>query len=140
MGKPVIITVTGTQINEYGDIDSQEFITTGTYHIKNGAYFIMYSESEITGMAGTATSVKAERGRVILNRMGTSQHKQVFESGYRHSTYYVTPFGTMYMAVASSKVDVNLTDSGGSINLEYVLEVDNEKVSDNTLALAVREA
>lgn len=140
MGKPVIITVTGTQVNEYGDVDSQEFVTTGTYHSKNGAYFIMYSESELTGMEGTATSLKAEPDRVTLNRMGTSQHKQVFETGLRYRTNYVTPFGTMYMAVTSGKVEVNLTDFGGSINLEYVLEVDNQKVSDNTLALTVREA
>ncbi len=140
MGKQVIITVKGTQLNEYDDVDSQEFITTGTYYIKNGVYFIMYSESEITGMAGTATSIKAEPGRVTLNRMGTSQHKQVFETGLRHSVYYRTPFGTLYMNVTASMVDVNLTDSGGSINLEYVLEVDNQKVSDNRLALTVREA
>lgn len=140
MRKPVLITVTGTQLNEYGDVDSQEFITTGTFHNKNGVYYIMYSESEITGMEGTATSIKAEPGRVTLNRMGTSQHKQVFETGFRHRVNYITPFGTMYMAVTSSLVDVNLTDSGGSIDLEYVLEVDNQKVSENRLALTVREA
>lgn len=140
MGKPVIITVKGTQVNEYGDVDSLEFITTGTYYVKNGVYFIIYTESEVTGMAGTTTSVKAEPGSVTLNRMGTSQHKQVFEIGFRHCCNYVTPFGTMYMAVTSNKVEVNLTDFGGSINLEYVLEIDNQKVSNNCLTITVREA
>lgn len=140
MKKDVIITVKGTQVNEFGETDTQELISKGTYHIKDGAYYIIYNESQVTGMEGTATSLKAEPGRVTLNRMGTSQHRQVFEPGVRHRGNYVTPFGIMYMAATSTKVEVNLTDSGGTINLEYVLEVENQKVSDNVLSLTIREA
>ncbi|MFA5880630.1 MAG: DUF1934 domain-containing protein [Eubacteriales bacterium] len=140
MNKEVIISVTGTQLNEYGEVDSQELITTGSYYLKNGAYFIMYSESEVTGMSGTTTFLKAEPDRVTLNRTGTSRQKQVFESGRRRRANYITPFGVMYVAVTPSKVEVNLTEAGGSINLEYVLEVENEKISANKLSLTVREA
>lgn len=140
MNKEVIISVTGIQLNEYGEVDSQELITTGSYYLKNGAYFIIYSESEVTGMSGTTTFLKAEPDRVTLNRTGTSQQKQVFEPGRRHRANYITPFGVMYIAVTPSIVEVNLTDAGGSINLEYVLEVENEKISDNKLSLTVREA
>ena len=139
MGKPVLITVTGTQVNECGDVDTQEFITTGNCSLKKDAYFLIYSESEITGMAGTTTSLKVEPGRVTLNRMGASQLKQVFETGLRYRSNYVTPHGSIYMAVVCSKVEANLTDSGGSINLEYVLEVENQKLSDNILTVTVRE-
>ncbi|MBU7007331.1 DUF1934 domain-containing protein [Phosphitispora fastidiosa] len=140
MSKSVIISVTGTQTNEFGEVDVQELVTTGVYYEKKGTYFIIYSESEITGMPGTTTSVKAEPQRVTLNRMGESQHKQVFETGMRNRGNYITPYGMMYMAVIPSKVDVILTDSGGSINLEYELEVENQKISDNKLSLTVREA
>jgi len=140
MNKEVIISVTGTQLNEYGEVDSQELITTGSYYLKNGAYFIIYSESEVTGMSGTTTFLKAEPDRVTLNRTGASRQKQVFEPGQRRRANYITPFGVMYIAVTPSKVEVNLTDAGGSINLEYVLEVENEKISDNKLSLTVREA
>ena len=142
MHKEVIIAVTGTQVNEYGETDAQELITKGTYYQKNGAYFIVYTESEITGMAGTTTFVKVEQAqaRVTLNRAGISQHKQVFETGLRHQGNYITPCGVMSIVVNTSKVEVDLTDIGGSIKLEYELEVENEKVSDNTLSLAVREA
>lgn len=139
MNKEVIISVTGTQLNEYGEVDFQELITTGSYYLKNGAYFIIYSESEVSGMSGTTTFLKAEPDRVTLNRTGTSQQKQVFESGQRHRANYFTPFGVMYIAITPSIVEVNLTDAGGSINLEYVLEVENEKISDNKLSLTVRE-
>ncbi len=140
MNKSVIISVTGTQVNEFGEVDVQELVTTGVYYEKKGAYFIIYNESEITGMPGTTTSVKAESRRVTLNRMGESQHKQVFEAGLRNRGNYITPYGMMYIAVIPSKVDVSLTDSGGSINLEYELEIENQKISDNKLSLTVREA
>ena len=140
MNKSVIISVTGTQTNEFGEVDIQELVTTGVYYEKKGAYFIIYNESEITGMPGTTTSVKAEPQRVTLNRMGESQHKQVFETGMRNRGNYITPYGMMYMDVIPSKVDVILTDSGGSINLEYELEVEDQKISDNKLSLTVREA
>ncbi len=140
MGKEVVISVTGTQINEYGEVDVQELITTGSYYSKKGAYFIVYNESEVTGMSGTTTSLKAEPDRVTLNRMGCSQQRQIFEEGRRHQGNYITPYGIMFMAVIPSKVEVNLTDVGGSINLEYELEVENKKISDNKLSLTVREA
>lgn len=140
MNKDVIITVTGTQVNETGEVDVQELTTKGSYYLKNGAYFIIYSESEITGMSGTTTFLKAENNRVTLNRTGTSQQRQVFEKGLKHLGNYITPYGVMNMAVLPSKVEVNLTDMGGSINLEYELEVENQKISDNLLSLAVREA
>lgn len=140
MNKDVIITVTGTQLNEYGEVDVQELTTKGSYYLKNGAYFIIYSESEVTGMSGTTTVLKAESHRVTLNRTGTSEQRQIFEKGQRHQGNYITPYGIMYMAVTPSKVEVNLTDIGGSINLEYVLEVENQKISENLLSLVVREA
>ncbi len=139
MNKEVLISVTGTQVNEFGEVDVQELVTKGSYYLKNGAYFIIYNESEVTGMSGTTTFLKAESTRVTLNRTGTSQQRHVFERGLRYRGNYITPFGVIFMAVTSSKVDVNLTDGGGSINLEYELEVENEKISDNVLSLTVRE-
>jgi len=136
----VIISVKGTQVYEQGEADVQELITKGTYYSKDGAYFIMYTESEVTGMSGTTTFLRAEPARVILNRTGTSQQRQIFEVGLRHLGNYITPYGVMFMAVIPSIVEVNLTDIGGSINLEYELEVEKQKISDNKLSLMVREA
>lgn len=139
VNKEVIISVKGTQLNEFGEVDEQELITKGSLFLKKGAYFIIYNESELTGMSGTVTTLKVEPTRVTLNRMGTSAQKQVFERGVPNRGNYITPFGKMVMGVIPSKVEVNLTDLGGSINLEYVLEVGNEKISDNLLSITVKE-
>jgi uncharacterized beta-barrel protein YwiB (DUF1934 family) len=139
MNKEVLISVKGTQLNEFGEVDQQELVTKGSLFLKKGKYFIIYSESELTGMSGTTTTLKVEPDRVTLNRMGTSEQKQVFEQGILHRGNYITPFGKMIMGVIPSKVEVNLTDLGGSINLEYELEVDCQKISDNMLSITVKE-
>jgi len=137
--KDVLVTVRGTQKNELGEEETIELITRGNYFLKNQAYYIIYNESEISGMEGTTTSLKAEPRKVTLNRMGTSELKQVFEEGTLNLSNYVTPFGAWVMGVIPTKVEVYLTDMGGSINLEYELNNGTEKVSDNKLSITVEE-
>lgn len=140
MSKDVVIIVKAQQVNEYHEVESQEFFTKGTLYQKNGIMFIMYQETEVTGMAGTTTTLKIEPNRVTLNRMGTSEQKQVFQMGIKHRGNYITPCGGMSMAVFPTAVEVNLTELGGSIKLEYELEIENQKISDNLLTITIREA
>lgn len=139
MRKEVLVTVRGTQTNDLGEKDTIELITLGNYFSKNSSYYIMYNETELSGMEGTTTSLKAEPTRVTLNRMGTSELKQVFEEGVHNEGNYVTPYGSMYMRVLPRKVHVDLDDMGGSINLEYEIELAREKLGYNKLSITVRE-
>lgn len=137
--KEVLVTVRGTQTNDLGERETIELITTANYYQKNSSYYIVYNESEISGMAGTTTSLKAEPSRVTLNRMGTAEVKQVFEEGIHNEGNYVTPYGAMWIRVLPWKVEVDLTEMGGSINLEYELELCREKIGYNELSIIVQE-
>lgn len=138
MKREVLVTVVGTQTNELGEQDTIELITEAKFFIREESYYIIYNESVLTGMEGTTTSLKVEPQRVTLNRMGTSELKQTFEEGVFNSSCYITPFGTMQLAVLPSKVEVDLTDAGGSINLEYELKTEGHKISDNQLFISVK--
>ena len=139
MRKEVMVTVVGTQKTDWGDEDTIEMITVGSYYTKNECYYIIYNESEISGMEGTTTSLKVESNRVVLNRMGMAELRQVFEEGVLNHANYVTPYGAMKLTVMPSKVEVDLTELGGSINLEYELTIGNDKISDNKLSITVEE-
>ena len=139
MKKAVWVKVIGTQINDLGEADKIELMTEGKLFMKNNSYYIVYTESEVSGMEGTTTSVRVEEDKVVLNRMGASEHKQTFKAGIPDVGSYVTPFGTMMMKVLPSKVDVNLNSLGGSVDLEYELVIGEEKVSDNKLSILVEE-
>lgn len=133
------MTITGVQINDLGEEDTIELMTQGKLFIKDKSFYIVYSESEISGMAGTTTSVKIQQDRVILNRMGTSEHRQIFEVGVVNESNYITPFGSMWMRVLPSKVDVAIDQTGGKVNLEYELHIGQDKVSDNKLSIMIEE-
>lgn len=139
MCKNVILTVIGTQTNEWGEKDTIELITLGNLYVKNNSIYLLYNETAVSGMEGTTTSVKAEPRRVTLNRMGSAELKQIFEVGILNDGNYVTPFGIMPTRVLPSKVEVDLTEMGGSINLEYELELGQHKVSYNELSITVKE-
>ena len=139
MRKEVLVTVRGTQTNDLGEKDTIELVTLGNYYLKNSSYYIVYNETEVSGMKGTVTSVKAESKKVTLNRMGASEMKHVFEEGVPDESSYVTSFGQFFSSVLPSKVEVDLTDVGGSINLEYELELDSHKIGYNELCITVKE-
>ncbi len=139
MRKQVMVTVKGIQKADWGDEDTIEMITPGSYYTKNDCYYLIYNETELTGMEGTTTSLKAETNRVILNRMGTAELRQEFEVGVLNHGNYVTPYGAMKLTVMPSKVEVDLTEQGGSINLEYELTIGSEKISDNKLSITIEE-
>ncbi len=139
MKKDVLVTLRGTQTNDLGEKEIIEFFTEGQFFIRPNSFYILYNESAVSGMEGTTTSIKAESQRVIINRMGTSEVRQTFETGVLNDGCYVTPFGSMHISVIPSKVEVDLTDMGGSINLEYELQVDKQKISDNELFITIQE-
>ncbi|GAF25642.1 DUF1934 domain-containing protein [Neomoorella thermoacetica] len=136
--KDVLVKVRGTQTNDLGEQDSIELITEGRFFIRDQHYYILYNETCLSGMEGTTTSLKVEPRRVTLNRMGTAEQKTTFETGILNYSFYVTPYGTMRISVLPSKVEVDLTERGGSINLEYELQVGQEKISNNQLEITIQ--
>jgi len=137
--KEVLVTVKGTQTNEFGEKDTIELVTRGNYYYKNNAYYIVYNESRLSGLEGATTSLKAEPRRVTLNRMGAAEMKQIFEEGMHNGGMYVTSCGSMEMRVLSRKVEVCLDHAGGSIDLGYDIEMDREKLGYNELRITVKE-
>lgn len=139
MRKTVLVTIRGTRTSELGEQETIELVTKANYYQKKSSFYIVYSESEISGLAGTTTYLKAEPSRVTLKRMGTAELKQVFEEGIHHEANYITPFGSMWVGVLPWKVEVDLTEVGGSINLEYELELCRQKIGYNQLSITVQE-
>jgi len=137
--KDVLVTVKGTRTDDLGEKETIELVTTGKFFSKKHSYYIVYNESEVSGLEGTTTSLKAEHNRVTLNRMGKSEHKQVFEEGVHNEGNYITPYGNLPTRVLPWKVNVDLTEIGGSINLEYELELNRQKIGYNELSITVEE-
>lgn len=141
--KTVLIQVIGTQAFVDWEPDEQadriEFITVGTYHVRQHNFYIIYKESELTGMAGVTTALRVQDGRVTLNRMGAAELKQEFEPGVLHRSVYNTNFGSLWLSVLTKQLETDLTAHGGRISLEYDLFVDDILVSHNCLTMMIKE-
>lgn len=99
-------------------------ITEGKFYEKEGSYYFVYEESELSGMDGDRTMLKIEKERVIMRRYGQNSSELTFEVGTRHNTLYQTPYGDFDMEVVASKVDFDIDACGnGHFDLVYELSI-----------------
>jgi uncharacterized beta-barrel protein YwiB (DUF1934 family) len=62
----------------------------------------------------------------------------VFEKGRKHTSGYNTEFGIIEVSVTARKINVDMNDSGGHFDLEYVVEVNNQVTSLTTINVKVQ--
>ena len=140
MNKDVIISVVGTQSMDDNDMSTMELVTEGKFYKKDNAYYVTYKESEVTGMAGTTTTLKIADDIVTLLRFGTVNTQFVFEQGQKHMAYYDTDNGALTIGVFTNEINVNLNDSGGEISVGYEVEINNLVSGINGFRVCIREA
>ncbi len=136
--KDVMITVESRKEDADGDIESMSFVTEGTLGCGDGQCKIVYQESEVTGMDGTTTTLQVEKGSVLLIRHGTLSSLLVFEKGKTHHSEYETQFGAVQIGVTARRVDVDMTDEGGKVQIDYTLEYNGAQGGRNSISLDVR--
>ena len=74
-----IISIKGLQTYKDGGDDTDiSLLTEAIFEYENGAYFIDYEESELTGLEGTKTSIEIGNNYVSLQRNGTVNTNMLF--------------------------------------------------------------
>ncbi len=120
--KDIMVRITGTQ-NIDNDADKIEFVTEGRIYQKGDATYIIYEESEFTGLEGCKTTVRISGNNVKMFRFGESfplDTRIEFEKGKRFEGYYQTPFGPIEMEIMTNNLTNNLSfENGGSLNIDY---------------------
>lgn len=139
MEKPVIISIRGTQASEPGQEDVMELVTQGTLRGKEGDFSLSYQESELTGLEGTTTTFHIEKDQITLTREGTLTSEMIFQVGKKHFSPYQTPFGGIILGVNTQKAFSDMSETGGSISIRYIMEVENERVGENSFEIQVSE-
>lgn len=138
MLKQVMITVDSRKEESDGEVENLSFVTEGTLLCEAGMCEITYQESEMTGMAGTTTTLKVEKGSVLLIRHGTLSSILVFEKGKTHYSGYDTEYGSFQIGVTARRVDVDMTDGGGRLVVDYSLDFNGAQGGRNTIRVDVR--
>ena len=121
-----------------GESDSYELITEGTYRKEDGKYIVSYEGSEITGYENTTTTLSVDKDNVSMLRTGQSAPTQmIFEKGNKYTGQYETPFGFLYVGVITNDMNVDVDDDGGSIELDYYVQFNDNDMVKNTLSVEI---
>ena len=114
-----------------------ELKTKGRFAEKNGKYYVIYEESEMTGFEDTTTTIKVSSDMVSMTRNGKFNSKMVFKPGEKRLCSYSTPYGVIPVGVNPTSLKTNLTEKGGDVLIDYILDVDNQDYIKNSLKLTV---
>lgn len=136
--KDVMLKIKGIQEPVGGEADSIELITEGKIYEKENCKFLMYDESQLSGMAGCKTVLKIFEDTVEMEREGNSMSKLVFKLGERHISKYTTPYGNFRMEILTKKLDVDMeADKKGKISLEYLISLQGLTEGRNKLDIEI---
>ena len=139
--KDITIKITGKQCFDDVEEDQMEFVTDGRLYERNGFYYLIYDESEISGLEGFRTTLKFDDKSLKMKRMSKSGPgpELYFEEGKRFSSNYDTPMGLMEVEVLTRSVR-NLMDRDlktGKLDIEYDVSLGGVAEGKNKLIIDV---
>ena len=140
MTKQIILFVRGEQTYDAVAPEVTELSTEGVMTIDGEEITLTYQESEITGMEGTTTRFIIRGDTVVLERTGMIVSRMEFRQGERSSSFYETPWGTMAVDVATTKLAHRLTERGGVMEIAFTIAVNHQVTGENRFKVRVREA
>ena len=137
----VVITIEGSQADVFEQEPDElvQFSTDGEYTCVDGCGVLTYPESELTGMAGTLTTITFTPSSAVLKRTGTVTSRMVFATGTRNTFLYQTPYGTSTVGLETQRYRSTLVYPRVSLDLLYVVDVDHDCSNRNQLKITVRE-
>ncbi len=133
------VDLSGMFENEATD-ETIEIRSQGTLTYENGRLTVSYDETELTGMEGATTTVFFDTGNpgvVTMLRYGSVSTALVFEKGKRHICAYNTPYMPFEICIFTRKIENTLTVDGGSIDLDYLIEIHGAKAERTLFSLRV---
>ena len=124
MKLPVMLSIQGRQTYRDQEPDEIELVTEGFLEQADNGWKLSYEESELTGLQGVTTAFLVEPGKVTLTRTGKLHSEMVFQEGMVHDSLYQMEFGALMISVMASKIQADITENGGVIDLVYAIEIE----------------
>lgn len=137
MKQDVIISIIAKQEFQGEEPEVMELLTQGILVEEEAGFKLAYEESEMTGLEGTSTIFLITADSIVLMRQGTVNTQMVFQKNRRHISVYETLYGVMDVEVHTQHVEHSLTGDGGSIEIEYDIEVGKETQGKNFFEIRV---
>lgn len=136
--KNVILKIKGSQMPAGEEEDVIELMTEGKVYEKESATYLVYEESELSGMEGCTTTLKLMGDKIIMKRFGNATSQLVFEKGKRHVSNYSTPYGNFRMEILTKELEYSIDENyKGTISLEYRMSLQGLSEGTNRLSIEI---
>lgn len=106
----------------------------------DGAYTLVYQESELTGLEGTQTTFQIQPDSVALQREGQVNSHILFQDGQRYQTLYHTPYGALEMSVSTQRLRVSIGEDSGELEVVYTIEMNHVMTGRHRLNIQIQPA
>lgn len=126
MTRPILLTICSLQRFMDEPPEETKLVTQGVMSLVDGAVELSYEETELTGLTGTTTVFRIEKDRVLLMRRGAVESKMTFVVGQEDRSLYEMDCGVLMIAVRTERIDVDLTESGGTVRVAYAITIEDE--------------
>ncbi len=139
--KNVLVKIKSRQINNETGEDEMEFVTEAKLYKRNDAYYLLYEESEFSGMPGCKTRLRLRGQELQMKRVGEGAgvgNEILFSKGQRFTGLYDTPFGPIELEVLTNDLANDITDDGkGTIDVDYDISLKGLAEGRNTLNITL---
>ena len=125
MKQSVVLSIRGRQSYQGQDPDVIELVTEGVLEHTLTGWELTYEESELTGLQGVTTTFSVEPDKITLTRTGKLNSQMVFQVGVVHESLYQVEFGALLICVMASRIRADITENGGTVDLEYAIEIEH---------------
>lgn len=120
MDHGISLKIISSVTDETGDNNVTEFTTIATYQKKGKKTYVMYDESELTGMEGTKTMLSYDEKTIVIKRYGTINSTLSIEVNTSIENRYYTPYGYMLMTTIGEHISLK-DDEGLALSFQYQL-------------------
>lgn len=142
MNKDFVIDIKGTQKFE-NDSDIINVTTLGHYCEKSTGRYITYKEYDSDGSEnGEQTSVVkiGNDNMVTITRIGKFGSRLTLENNRRHQCHYSTVAGDLMIGIFTNKMNIDLNENGGMVEVGYTIDFNSGLVSENEIKISVKKA
>ena len=136
MMNEISIRVRSTITNSRGETEEMTLFANAQIQVKEGNHYLMYDETEITGMEGTKTMLRYDGNQLMIKRFGNVSTNLKISLDDINENLYKTPYGVLTMITKGNLI--KWQESPMEIDIDYDLEIVGN--DDNTrIIIEIRE-
>ena len=138
-GSNAVLKIKSSQCAD-GETDSSELDTTAKFRFAPGADpQITYDETDDMGsIQGQTIITVLAPNLVTVQKTGFTEATMLLEEGCTHAVVYETMLGSMEMMLSALRVEAVLDENGGTVFLQYTLNIGADYEAVNTIEMEIR--